>query len=113
MNISPLVTAGLDTLAVRIPSSPLARALILEAGVPVAAPSANASTRPSPTLASHVYTDLNTRIPLLLSADGDPGTQCDVGLESTVVDGLSSPPVVLRLGGLSVESIRAIGGPWR
>jgi len=112
MGVSPLVTAGLDTLAVRIPSSPLARALILEAGVPIAAPSANASTRPSPTLASHVYSDLDKRIPLLLSADEDLGSQCDVGLESTVVDGLSSPPVILRLGGISLEQIRSLGGIW-
>ena len=113
MGISPLVTAGLDTLAVRIPSSPLARALILESNVPVAAPSANASTRPSPTLADHVRADLDGRIPLILSADEDPGTQCDVGLESTVVDGLSEPPTILRLGGVSLESIRALGGIWR
>ena len=113
MGISPLVTAGLDTLAVRIPQSPLARALLLEADVPIAAPSANASTRPSPTLAEHVRTDLNGRIPLILSADEDPEIQCDVGLESTVVDGLSDPPTILRLGGISLEEIRSLGGPWR
>ena len=113
MGISPLVTAGLDTLAVRVPSSPLARALIFEADLPIAAPSANASTRPSPTLAEHVYSDLNTRIPLILTADEDFESQCDVGLESTVVDGLSSPPMILRLGGISLEDIRALGGPWR
>ena len=113
MGISPLVTAGLDTLAVRIPSSPLARALLLETNLPIAAPSANASTRPSPTLAEHVRTDLNGRIPLILSADQDPNIQCDVGLESTVVDGLSDPPTILRLGGISLEEIRNLGGPWR
>ena len=113
MGVSPLVTAGLDTVAVRVPSSPLARALILECKLPIAAPSANASTRPSPTMAVHVYNDLNTRIPLILTADEDSESQCDVGLESTVVDGLSSPPTVLRLGGVSLEDIRALGGPWR
>ena len=113
MGISPLVTAGLDTVAVRVPSSPLARALILESKLPIAAPSANASTRPSPTMAVHVYNDLNKRIPLILTADEDFESQCDVGLESTVVDGLSSPPTVLRLGGVSLEDIRALGGPWR
>jgi len=113
LGISPLVTAGLDTVAVRVPSSPLARALILEANVPIAAPSANASTRPSPTMGLHVFRDLNTRIPLILTADEDVGSQCDVGLESTVVDGLSSPPTILRLGGISPESIRALGGVWR
>jgi L-threonylcarbamoyladenylate synthase len=112
MGISPLVTAGLDTLAVRIPQSPLARGLLLESGIPIAAPSANASTRPSPTLAEHVNTDLNTRIPLILSADEDAGSQCDVGLESTVVDGLSDPPTILRLGGISPEAIRSLGGVW-
>ena len=113
MGISPLVTAGLNTVAVRVPSNPLARALISEANVPIAAPSANASTRPSPTLAAHVEADLNGRIPLILSADEDPASQCDVGLESTVVDGLSSPPTILRLGGVSLEQIRALGGIWR
>ena len=112
MRISSLVTAGLDTLAVRIPSSPLARALLLETNLPIAAPSANASTRPSPTLAEHVRADLNGRIPLILSADQDPNTQCDVGLESTVVDGLSDPPTILRLGGISPEQIRSVGGRW-
>ena len=113
LGISSLVTAGLDTVAVRVPSSPLARGLILEAGVPIAAPSANASTRPSPTMAAHVFRDLNERIPVILSADEDVGAECDVGLESTVVDGLSEPPAILRLGGVSLESIRALGGIWR
>jgi L-threonylcarbamoyladenylate synthase len=113
LGISPLVTAGLDTVAVRVPSSSLARGLILEAGVPIAAPSANASTRPSPTMAGHVFADLNGRIPVILSADEDAGGHCEVGLESTVVDGLSEPPAILRLGGVSLESIRALGGIWR
>ena len=116
MKISPLVTAGLDTLAVRIPSSPLARALLLAASIPVAAPSANASTRPSPTMGYHVLADLNGRIPLILNADKDVEVdkppQCEVGLESTVVDGLSEPPTILRLGGISLEDIQALGGPW-
>jgi L-threonylcarbamoyladenylate synthase len=113
MGISPLVTAGLDTVAIRIPSSPLARALLLESNIPIAAPSANASTRPSPTLAQHVVTDLNRRIPLILSADEDVGSQCEVGLESTVVDALSDPPTILRLGGISPEEIRSLGGVWK
>jgi L-threonylcarbamoyladenylate synthase len=116
MRISPLVTAGLDTLAVRVPSSPLARALLLESRVPIAAPSANASTRPSPTRASHVLDDLHSRIPLILNADQDVEMdrpeQCQVGLESTVVDGLSHPPTILRLGGVSLEEIQALGGEW-
>ena len=116
MKISPLVTARLDTLAVRIPSSPLARALLLAASIPVAAPSANASTRPSPTMGYHVLADLNGRIPLILNADkdveADKPQQCNVGLESTVVDGLSEPPTILRLGGISLEDIQTLGGPW-
>ncbi|CDK28254.1 unnamed protein product [Kuraishia capsulata CBS 1993] len=107
--ISKYVTADQPTFAVRMPAHPVARALIEMSDVPLAAPSANASTRPSPTLASHVYTDLHGRIPLILD-----GGVCDVGLESTVVDGLTSPPMLLRPGGVSLEQIRAAGGDqWK
>ena len=99
------VTAGLSTFGVRMPRSLLALALIREAGVPLAAPSANASTRPSPTTAAHVKEDLDGRIPLIV--DGGP---CAVGVESTIVDGLSSPPVILRPGGISIEQIRECHG---
>ncbi|BFZ59034.1 hypothetical protein YB2330_000035 [Saitoella coloradoensis] len=105
--ISALVTAGQSTFAVRLPSHPLALALLLHSGCPLAAPSANASTRPSPTLASHVHTDLGSRIPLILD-----GGASNVGVESTVVNGLVNPPIVLRPGGVSVEEIRAVGGVW-
>ncbi|KAH3663391.1 hypothetical protein OGAPHI_005381 [Ogataea philodendri] len=104
--ISQLVTAGQSTFAVRMPKHPVARALILLADLPLAAPSANASTRPSPTTAAHVFHDLQGKIPLIL--DGGP---CDVGLESTVVDGLSDPPMLLRPGGISLEQIKQAGGP--
>lgn len=77
------VSAGQDTIAVRMPGHLLARAFIETCGVPLAAPSANTSGRPSPTLASHVFDDLNGRIPLILD-----GGACDIGLESTVLDGL-------------------------
>lgn len=100
-----LVTAGQNTVGVRMPDHPVARALIALSDTPLAAPSANASTRPSPTLASHVLHDLEGRIPYIL--DGGP---CDVGVESTVVDGLVSPPMLLRPGGVSVEDIRKFGG---
>ncbi|KAF6069148.1 calcium-transporting P-type ATPase, PMR1-type [Candida albicans] len=80
--ISKLVTANQDTFAVRMPNHPVARALIAMSDTPIAAPSANASTRPSPTLAEHVYHDLNGKIPLILD-----GGACDVGVESTVIDG--------------------------
>lgn len=103
--ISKLVTANQDTFAVRLPSHPIARALIALSDTPVAAPSANASTRPSPTLASHVYHDLQGKIPYILD-----GGACDVGLESTVVDGLSNPPLMLRPGGYSLEDIKKNGG---
>ncbi|ODV84853.1 hypothetical protein CANARDRAFT_8424 [[Candida] arabinofermentans NRRL YB-2248] len=103
--ISPNVTANQPTFAVRMPSHPIARALIAISDTPLAAPSANASTRPSPTTAQHVYHDLQSRIPLILD-----GGSCDVGLESTVVDGLCSPPMLLRPGGISLEDIRKAGG---
>ncbi|KAF2402446.1 translation factor, partial [Trichodelitschia bisporula] len=103
--LAPAVTAGQPTFAARIPSSPLARALIAATGRPLAAPSANASTRPSPTTAAHVLADLNGRIAAVL--DGGP---CGVGVESTVVDGLSSPPAVLRPGGVGIGELRKVPG---
>ncbi|KAL8939127.1 MAG: hypothetical protein Q9211_002883 [Gyalolechia sp. 1 TL-2023] len=105
---SPLagsVTGSLSTFAVRMPSSRLALALIHLAGVPIAAPSANTSTRPSTTTAAHVLHDLNGRIKLIV--DGGP---CLVGVESTVVDGLVNPPVILRPGGLSIDMLRQCSG---
>lgn len=105
--LSRLTTADQSTFAVRIPSNPIARALIALSDTPIAAPSANASTRPSPTRASHVYHDLQGRIPLIL--DGGP---CKVGVESTVVDGLSKPPMLLRPGGFTYEQIVHLGGPF-
>jgi len=105
---SPLaseVTASLPTVAVRMPSSRLALALIQLAGVPVAAPSANASSKPSPTTAAHVLHDLDGRIELILD-----GGACDVGVESTIVDGLTSPPVILRPGGISIDSLKQCAG---
>lgn len=103
--LAPEVTAGLSTFGARMPRSLLALALIRLAGCPLAAPSANASTRPSPTCAEHVFDDLTGRIATII--DGGP---CEVGVESTVVDGLSSPPAVLRPGGISVEELRKVEG---
>ena len=88
-----------------MPNHPVARALIAMSDTPIAAPSANASTRPSPTLAEHVYHDLNGKIPLILD-----GGACDVGVESTVIDGLVDPPMLLRPGGVSLEDIKRVGG---
>ncbi|KAK3051338.1 hypothetical protein LTR09_007361 [Extremus antarcticus] len=103
--LAPEVTAGLNTFGARMPRHLLALALIQRAGVPVAAPSANASTKPSPTAAEHVAYDLDGRIETII--DGGP---CDVGVESTVVDGMSTPPLVLRPGGISIEQLRACPG---
>ncbi|RLV92807.1 Threonylcarbamoyl-AMP synthase [Spathaspora sp. JA1] len=88
-----------------MPSHPVARALIAISDTPIAAPSANASTRPSPTMAEHVYNDLQGRIPMILD-----GGSCKVGVESTVIDGLCNPPMLLRPGGVSLEQIKEVGG---
>jgi L-threonylcarbamoyladenylate synthase len=99
------VTAGLRTVAVRMPDHPVALALIRAAGVPVAAPSANMSGRPSPTSAEHVLEDLKGRIEAVL--DGGPAW---VGVESTVLDMTSKAPVVLRPGGITPEDLRDVLG---
>lgn len=96
------VTAGLETVAVRMPSNPAALMLIKEAG-PIAAPSANRSGRPSPTSAKHVLDDMNGRIPLIL----DSGSS-RVGLESTVLDLTCTPPRVLRPGGVTPNQIAEV-----
>ncbi len=98
--VSLLAGAGLDTLAVRVPESVIARDLIAAAGVPVAAPSANRSGEVSPTTAAHVRDSLGDRVAMVL--DGGP---CDVGVESTVIDMTRTPPVVLRPGGVTVEAL--------
>ena len=108
--IGLLVSAGLDTVAVRVPNHPVAQALLAEAGVPVAAPSANKAGCISPTAAGHVVFSLpgpgNGGPDMIL--DGGP---CPVGVESTVID-LSGPsPVLLRPGGVAAEDIEAVVGP--
>ncbi|WP_379157106.1 L-threonylcarbamoyladenylate synthase [Paenibacillus sp. sgz5001063] len=105
--LSPLVTAGLDTVGVRMPDHPLALALIRAAGCPVAAPSANRSGRPSPTLAAHVLEDLAGYIGGVLD-----GGAAGVGLESTVVQVQPGGTVaVLRPGGITAEQLAAVLGP--
>lgn len=99
------VTAGLDTVAVRMPDNKTALALIREAGVPIAAPSANSSGRPSPTTAAHVREDLDSKIDLVI--DGGP---CRFGLESTVLS-LTGKPTVLRPGAVTREMLEAVIGP--
>ena len=98
-----LLSAGLPTVAVRMPSHPAARALIEALGKPVAAPSANRSGKPSPTTARHVLDDLSGRIPLIL--DGGP---CELGLESTVIDLTGKIPTVLRPGGVTVDMLKRV-----
>jgi L-threonylcarbamoyladenylate synthase len=98
-------TGGLDTVAVRFPSHPVARKLILASGGYIAAPSANISGRPSPTKAEHVIEDLADRIDMII----DSG-ETDIGLESTIVDFTSENPVILRPGFYSEEDIREIIG---
>jgi len=97
------VTAGLDTVAVRVPAHPVARALLAAAGIPVAAPSANLFSRPSPTQAGHVLEDLDGRIDLVLD-----GGRTQVGVESTVLDLSSDVPEVLRPGAVTLEMLRAL-----
>ncbi|MBN6187084.1 threonylcarbamoyl-AMP synthase [Aneurinibacillus sp. BA2021] len=98
-------SAGLDTIAVRMPDHPLALALIRSARLPIAAPSANLSGRPSPTTAQHVLEDLDGRIAGVL--DGGP---TGIGVESTVVDSTGDVPLILRPGGVTAEQIAEITG---
>jgi L-threonylcarbamoyladenylate synthase len=103
--IPPAVTAGGPTVAVRVPSHPVARALIAAAGVPVAAPSANRFGRVSPTSAQHVLADLDGRIDVVLD-----GGRTTVGVESTVLSLAGDVPVILRPGGVSREALCAVLG---
>lgn len=99
------VTAGLDTVAIRVPDHPIASAFIRKAGCPVAAPSANRSGRPSPTSAGHVLTDLDGLVSaIIISAD------TEIGLESTVIDMTVEPPMVLRPGDITVCALREVLG---
>jgi len=96
-------TGGLDTVAIRMPSHPVANRLIKEAGIPIAAPSANASGRPSTTKAEHVIEDLFGRIDMIID-----GGSSDIGLESTIVDLTVSPPLILRPGFITIEALREV-----
>lgn len=95
------VTAGLDTVAVRMPANKIARALIKASGVPIVAPSGNLSGMPSPTTARHVIQDLNGKIPCIID-----GGSARIGVESTVIDVTTTTPTVLRPGGITVEMLR-------
>jgi L-threonylcarbamoyladenylate synthase len=104
--VALLASAGLETLAVRVPGHPAALALLRQAGVPIAAPSANRSGAVSPTTAQHVLDGLAGRIAAVL--DSGP---CAVGVESTVLDLTGAHPVLLRPGGIALEDLEALIGP--
>ncbi|KIM46245.1 hypothetical protein M413DRAFT_24003 [Hebeloma cylindrosporum] len=103
--VPSIITAGQPTVAIRMPSHPVARALIAIANAPLAAPSANTSGKPSPTRAEHARQDLNGKVGLILD-----GGACGVGLESTVIDGLHADGNirVLRPGGITVEDVERV-----
>lgn len=98
-------SGGLDTVAIRMPSDPIAREVIKQSGVPIAAPSANISGRPSPTKGKHVCEEMSGRVSGIIV-----GGDCDFGLESTVVDMTSEKPMILRPGSVTKEQMEAIIG---
>jgi len=104
-DVSELASAGLDTLAIRVPSHPVARELLKTCGVPVAAPSANKSGSLSPTTPAHVHDSLGPSVDLILAAGA-----CDVGLESTVLDLSEDVPVILRPGAVTAEQLSDVLG---
>jgi L-threonylcarbamoyladenylate synthase len=104
-DVPEVTVAGLDTVAIRMPKHPVALALIKESQCPIAAPSANLAGKPSPTTAQHVYTDLNGRIDAILD-----GGATRIGVESTVLDVSVDPPMLLRPGGTTLETLqKAVG----
>lgn len=106
--LSLLCSAGLDSQAVRVPAHPLAQRLLAACGLPLAAPSANASGRISPTTAAHVAASLGARVPLILD-----GGSCSVGLESTVLDPSGPDAAILRPGAVTAQDLTPISGPLR
>lgn len=106
--LSERATAGLSTVGIRMPDHPVALALIEASGLPIAAPSANRSGKPSPTKFEHVYEDLNGKIAGIV--DGGP---TGVGVESTVIDCTEDVPLILRPGGVTKEELEAVIGPVR
>lgn len=99
------VTAGLDTVGVRFPSHSVARQFIMACGTPLAAPSANTSTKISPTSAQHVFEDMQGRVPLILQ-----GGECEVGIESTIVDMTADIPTILRPGAITQDMLAKVLG---
>lgn len=103
--VSPVVSCGLDTLAVRVPQSKAAQEFLKYVDLPIAAPSANISKHTSPTSAMHVFQDFNGKIPLILD-----GGRCEGGIESTVLDATGEVPVILRKGLITAEMVRKVVG---
>jgi L-threonylcarbamoyladenylate synthase len=103
--IPDAITGGLDTVAIRMPSDKIANALIRLSNLPIAAPSANISGKPSPTLAKHVIEDLNGRVDVIID-----GGQSPIGLESTVVDLSAGQPIILRPGGITQTMLEEVVG---
>ena len=103
--IGDAVSAGLDTVAVRMPSHPVALAVLKAADVPVAAPSANTSGKPSPTSARHVSDDMDGKIDMIVD-----GGRCKVGVESTVLDLSGDVPTILRPGGVTAQMLEPLLG---
>ena len=101
--VPDIITAGLDTVAIRMPNHSIALELIKKSGVPIAAPSANTSGKPSPTLAAHVMEDLNGKIDMIID-----GGSTGIGVESTVLDLSVHDPMILRPGGITLEELRKI-----
>jgi len=102
------VTAGLQTVGIRVPNHPVALGLLKQLKLPVAAPSANTSGKPSPTIAEHVYHDMNGKVPLILD-----GGATAIGIESTVLDMTCEPPCILRPGHVTKEQIEEVIGMVR
>lgn len=103
--VPDVVSAGLNTVGIRCPRGRFARAIIRAAGIPLAAPSANTSGKPSPTCVEHVIEDMNGKIPAIVD-----GGACSVGVESTVVDLTTTPPTLLRPGGITAAQLRQVLG---
>lgn len=103
--VSNVVSGNLDTVAIRMPKSDYARAIIEACGLPLAAPSANLSGSPSPTNAKYVFDDMNGRIPLIID-----GGNCEIGVESTVITFAEDPPRLLRPGGVTLEKMTELIG---
>jgi L-threonylcarbamoyladenylate synthase len=106
--VPSVTTAGLDTVAIRMPKHKVALALIKASGCPIAAPSANLAGKPSPTNAQHVYEDLNGRVDAIID-----GGATNIGVESTVVDLTVDPPMLLRPGGTTFEALKQVLGDMK